>query len=42
MVRLLEIINEGKIVGPEASKDILEILKMQQDKAASVDTRRTT
>ena len=31
MVRLLELLNDGKIVSPEASKDILEILKMQQD-----------
>ena len=31
MVRLLELLNEGKIVGPDASKDILAILKMQQD-----------
>ena len=31
MVRLLELLNEGKVVGPDASKDILEILKMQQD-----------
>ena len=31
MVRLLELLNQGKIVSPEASKDILEILKMQQD-----------
>jgi beta-lactamase class A len=31
MVRLLELLNEGKIVGPDASKDIIEVLKMQQD-----------
>jgi beta-lactamase class A len=31
MVRLLELLNEGKIVGPDASKDIVEVLKMQQD-----------
>ena len=31
MVRLLELLNDGKIVGPDASKDVIEILKMQQD-----------
>ena len=31
MVRLLALLDEGKIISPEASKDILEILKMQQD-----------
>ena len=31
MVRLLELLNDGKVVSPDASKDILEILKMQQD-----------
>ena len=31
MVRLLELLNEGKIVNPAASKDILDILKVQQD-----------
>jgi beta-lactamase class A len=31
MVRLLELLNDGKIIGPDASKDIIEVLKMQQD-----------
>jgi beta-lactamase class A len=31
MVRLLELLDEGKVVSPAASKDILDILKMQQD-----------
>jgi beta-lactamase class A len=30
MVRLLEMLEQGKIVSPDASKDILEIMKMQQ------------
>jgi beta-lactamase class A len=32
MVKLLEMIHQGKIVSPEASKDILEIMKNQQVK----------
>jgi len=31
MVRLLELLHAGTVVSPDASKDILEILKMQQD-----------
>jgi beta-lactamase class A len=31
MVRLLELLNDGKIVSPDASKDVLDVLKMQQD-----------
>jgi beta-lactamase class A len=31
MVRLLELLDDGKIVGPDASKDIIGMLKMQQD-----------
>jgi beta-lactamase class A len=31
MVRLFELLDEGKVVSPAASRDILEILKMQQD-----------
>jgi beta-lactamase class A len=31
MVRLLELLNHGKIIGPDTSKDIIEVLKMQQD-----------
>lgn len=31
MVRLLELLEDGKVVSPEASKDVLEILKMQRD-----------
>jgi beta-lactamase class A len=31
MVRLLELLEGGRIVSPAASKDILDILKMQQD-----------
>ena len=32
MVKLLEMLHQGKIVSPEASKDILEIMKNQQVK----------
>jgi beta-lactamase class A len=32
MVKLLELLHQGKIVSPEVSKDIIGILKMQQDK----------
>src|SRR4030095_3890244 len=34
MVRLLELLNDGKIIGPDTSKDIIEVLKMQQDSGA--------
>jgi beta-lactamase class A len=31
MVRLFELLNDGKIISPDASRDIIEVLKMQQD-----------
>jgi beta-lactamase class A len=30
-VRLLELLDDGKIISPAVSKDIIEVLKMQQD-----------
>ena len=31
MVRLLELLHDGKVVSPDASKDIIAVLKMQRD-----------
>ena len=41
MVTLLEMLDKGRVVSPEASRDVLGILKMQQIRGGSPGTRPT-